>query len=120
MSWFSRFFKKSPAVPPIQFAKFTELTWGDYFWEGRTVLPAWAGFQTRLGPYASESAPKRSTGEVQLSISSPNDEIKAPPTPGQEKAFLYVRANDEALKTKILKAVYDLYPEFRQTFSDVW
>jgi|ERR1043166_4009878 hypothetical protein len=113
-----RFLRLKRRDRTVQFADSISLTWGRHFWEGRGVLPAWAGFQQRLGPYASTSGSKPSAGEVQLSVSSPEDGVPTEPSEAQEKAFRHVRQNDAAMRDKVLKAVFDAYPERRETYKE--
>lgn len=106
---------------PDKFAKLTDsvqLKWGGLFWEGKTVLPSWAGFLERLGAYASECSPEPSTGEAHVSLRSPDDSIPSPPNKAQVKAFCYVRDNDKEIQKKVLKAIFDVYPKWRTNCRD--
>jgi hypothetical protein len=102
----------------VQFADSIRLTWGNHFWEGKAVLPSWAGFQKRLGAYASISGAEPSTGEVQLSVSSPDADIPDAPSEAQIKAFNYVRENDQAMRDKVLEAIFDVYPKWRESYKE--
>ena len=52
-------------VPP-----FPPLTCGEFRWEGRVKLPAWAGFQSRHGAYSSRNSKRKSDGTVGVSVSA--------------------------------------------------
>lgn len=117
--WLSQWFKKNRPEKIVQFAGLVPLKWGKYFWEGKTVLRSWAGFQERLGPYAWESSPEPSTGEVHLFVDSPDEndpKNPAPPSESQTKAFLYLQENDQLLQQKVLKAIFDVYPKWRESY----
>lgn len=94
--------------------------WGGLFWEGEAGFPAWAGFQERLGIYGSRSAAEPSDGTVEVSVRSPTDEDDkvSLPSKAQERAFCFVRDNDELIRDKVVKAIFDAYPSMRESFVD--
>jgi hypothetical protein len=102
----------------VLFADSIRLTWGDHFWEGKAVLPSWTGFQKRLGPYASVSGAEPSSGEVQLSVSSPDAHIPASPSEAQVKGFRHVRDNSDEMRDLVLKAILDVYPKWRESYKE--
>ncbi len=93
------------SLPP-----FPPLEWDGYFWTGSITLPAWAGFQSRRGPYASLSSPAPSDGAATLDVRSPDD-AGALPLPEQAAAFRHLVDGQEATRDAILRAVLDAYPE---------
>lgn len=116
MSWFDRFIKK--ANPTTTFTDAIALEWDDYFWTGRTVLPAWAGFQQRLGPYSGMSGIGPSNGEVRLSIHAADVATRSIPTPAQREGFVYLQKNAEPLREKMLQALLAVYPQWRESYVD--
>jgi hypothetical protein len=122
ISWFRelRQARKFRAQPnrTVQFTESVQLKWGGHFWEGRTVLHSWAGFQERLGAYASESSSEPSIGEVQLTVESPDDSIPSSPSEAQVKGFCYMRDNEIAVQNQVLKAIFDVYPKWREDYRD--
>jgi hypothetical protein len=120
MSWLKKIFGSGHSSPRARLADGVEVEWDGHFWAAKTGLPAWAGFQERLGPYASESAPGPSDGKVQLSVRNPTEQAAkiSPPSNAQERAFCFVRDNDEVLRNKILKAIFEEYPKMRETFRE--
>ncbi len=60
-----------------------ELKADEFSWEGSITLPAWAGYQERMGAYAGESSDEPSDGTMHLNIAVPEDESNFPsPPPG--------------------------------------
>jgi hypothetical protein len=116
--FFSRLFRLRQPARTVEFAESILLNWDGHFWEGSTVLPSWAGFQQRLGPYASVSAAELSEGTVHLSISSPNEVNSAAPSEAQVRAFRYLRENDQAVRDKVLAAIFEVYPKWRDNYSE--
>lgn len=118
ISKFFQFFKGKRPERNIQFTDSIQLKWGDYFWEGQTVLSSWEGFQERLGPYSFVSSSAPSKGVVRLSVSSPDNNLPSPPSEAQLKGFCFVRDADKLLQEKVLKAVFDVYPAWRENSKD--
>jgi len=117
--WFLQLFRKKRPERIVQFPGSVPLKWGEYFWEGKTVLRSWAGFQERLGPYAWVSSSEPSKGEVRLYVSSPdenNQKNPAPPSESQTKAFSYLQENDQSVQQKVLKAIFDVYSKWRESY----
>jgi hypothetical protein len=67
----------------LDYPPFPPLRWEHYFWVGEIVLPSWAGFQCRRGPYGATSAHRASTGSAHLSLFSLDDKSRTPPTAQQ-------------------------------------
>jgi hypothetical protein len=120
MSWFDRLFRKSPSSASARLADDVNVKWDGHFWAGETLLPAWAGFQERLGAYADRSAAGPSDGTVQLSVRSPTDKdnTTSPPSREQELAFCFLRDNGDLLRDRVTRAIFDEYPTMRESFAD--
>jgi hypothetical protein len=93
---------------------FPLLTWDHFFWRGELTLFAWSGFQTRRGPYCSLSDENPSSGCVRISVEPPNENEL--PTQEQMAAMQFLLDNQDALKEKILLAIFKIYPDERDMF----
>lgn len=118
ISWLVGLFRTKQPEKIIQFTESIQLKWVDYFWEGKAVLPSWSGFQKRLGSYSSLTGSEPSSGEVLLSVSSPDEKTPSPPSEAQVRSFCYIRDNDCAMREKVLKAIFDVYPTWRENYQD--
>jgi hypothetical protein len=107
--------KPSPAIEPIPL-----LQWNDFFWEGTIQLPAWKGFQCRLGPYASRRSRKPSDGTTRLSVTPPGKNSQAPPSSEQAAAFRYLLEHQKSIQDSILSRVFDEYPGYRAEYYDAY
>ena len=102
----------------LELPPFPPLTRGEFHWEGRVKLPAWAGFQSRQGAYAGRNSKKKSDGTVRVSIAVEDDEpAEHQPTPEQAEAFRYLLKHQKQIRDAILAAVFDEYPTARQNYA---
>jgi hypothetical protein len=92
---------------------FPPLRWREFFWAGRVVLNSWAGFQSRLGAYASTSPGSAPEGTVRLQIAAPADDPPAPPTAEQVAAYEYLMAHQDAIRDTLVAAIFEEYPRIR-------
>ena len=97
------------ALPP-----FPPLTWDGSAWNGCAVLKSWESFQTRLGPYGSESSDRPSDGIVRLSVSPaapPPSETsrKQPPSPAQAGAYRHLLEHEHAIRDILERAIAESY-----------
>lgn len=102
---------------PLHLPPFPPLVWQDgYAWEGTATLRAWAGFQSRRGPYASANVPVASDGTVTLTVMAPDDE---PSLPSAEQAAAYrlLTEQQDALRETILAALLAEYPNWQSLYS---
>jgi hypothetical protein len=80
---------------------------GDDYWSCTDVLPSWAGFQSRGGPYASKSSKDPSDGTVEVRVKAP---LKfAAPAPEQINAYRYLKENDPHIGDLILDAIAEYF-----------
>lgn len=105
-------------VPP-----FPPLTWSGYSWVGEITLPSWAGFQSRGGAYGLRSSRKASDGTARLHVAVDDDELedddpRPPPSAAQVKALRHLLDNEATVATKVLKAIFEIYPEEREAYKD--
>jgi hypothetical protein len=91
---------------------FPPLRWREYFWTGRAVLSSWAGFQSRLGAYASTSSSAVSDGTVRLSVAAADS--SSVPAAEQAAAYEYLLANQPAIRDTVVAAIFEEYPLIRQ------
>lgn len=99
------------SVPP-----FPPLKWDDYFWVGEIVLPSWAGFQTRRGPYASVSSSESSNGSVRLTVTPLDDRSRSHPTQEQLTAFRYLMDHESEVAEAVGRALIEYYPGEKDTY----
>jgi hypothetical protein len=108
--------RKTLNVPP-----FPPLKWDDYFWTGTIVLPAWAGFQTRQGPYGRVNSAKSSDGSVRLYLKPPGDDKeRRPPTAEQIAAYQHLTRHGKVLHDAILRRIFEEYPSWRDEWLDAY
>jgi hypothetical protein len=106
------------AKPSLTTEPFPLLEWDDFFWSATITLPAWEGFQDRLGPYASRRGRKASDGSARLSVRPPGEEKQSPPSLEQAAAYRYLIAHQQRIRDSILQAVFDEYPDYRASYIE--
>jgi hypothetical protein len=79
----------------------------EFHWTARTLFDSWAGFQSRLGAYASTSSNTAGDGTVRLSVVAA--EGAAGPAPEQAAAFEYLLANQDAVRDTLVAAIVEEY-----------
>lgn len=100
-------------VPP-----FPLLKWDGDFWVGEVTLPSWAGFQSRRGPYASVSDDKPSDGTARLTVMSPDNKERTPPSLEQASAFAHLMANEAAVTAAVGQALVEYYPAEKEAYLE--
>jgi hypothetical protein len=98
------------STQPLLHPPFPPLRRREFHWTARVVLDSWAGFQSRLGAYASTSSNTASDGTVRLSVAAKEG---ATPTPEQAAAFEYLLANQNAVRDTLVAAIVEEYPLLR-------
>jgi len=91
---------------------------GKYFWEGKTILPAWAGFRARQGGYGGLARKRHSSGQVLLHVEPTDTEGEDTLSRTQVKAWDYLETNQELLKERMLKAILKEYPKWKSDWGD--
>jgi hypothetical protein len=114
--------KHTPQRPTLFLPPFPQLSLDDVvgsLWEGTDVLPAFKGYQSRGGAYASRSRSKSSTGQVRLTVPPPEERggPTFPPAPDQLRAYRFLKDNQQAIADAILKMIFRSYPKFRETYG---
>jgi hypothetical protein len=106
-------------VPPdiLESPPFPPLRWHHETWTCDLILPEWAGFQTRGGPYDAVSSPAPSDGTFRLRVTVAGSDRLAPTTE-QANAFQYLREHGLAIRDAILANVFAQYPQFREEYLD--
>jgi len=98
----------------LEGAPFGRLTWDGDDWTGRVVLPGWAEFQTRLGPYAHLRSDKPSDGTADLYVFTDGEQ---PPSPAQARAFVHLTQNEPAVTRAVQEAILAEYPRLRTVYG---
>ncbi len=88
-----------------------------FFWCGEDVLPSWAGFQSRRGPYCSIDRPEPSDGTVGVSV-KPADEADEAPTRAQLAAYEFLKSEHAAIAAAILTKLLTVYPDMKWAYDD--
>jgi hypothetical protein len=104
--------------PTLVMEPFPLLEWDEFFWTGTIVLPAWKGFQCRLGPYATRRSKRASDGTTRLTIPPPVEDTQTLPSPEQAAAYQHLIKRQAAIRDAILKAVFGEYPDYRAAFYE--
>lgn len=105
-----------PKLVTLELPPFPTLTRGEFHWEGVAKLPAWAGFQSRRGAYASRGS-KKGDGSVRISVAVEDIALHTP-TPEQMAAFQYVLDQQQAIRDVTLSTVYRSYSSHREEYAD--
>lgn len=112
----------TPDPPPqtLTLPPFPPLAWAEFFWEAEIVLPSWAGFQSRRGPYNGQSSDAPADGGATLHVRPPDEDARRPPGPEQAAAFRWLMEHEGRVQRAVLDAVFRAYPELREgvTFGD--
>ena len=103
--------EKSLDIPP-----FPLLKWDDYYWVGSIFLPAWAGFQARLGSYGAESSTIGSDGSAYLNVITPEDK-QVSPSSQQAAAYQHLIEQQEAIRDAILQIIFTNYHQWQEEYS---
>src|SRR4051794_3147398 len=93
---------------------FSPLRWDGYSWAGETLLPSWAGFQSRRGGYSSVDSGKPSIGTASLAVTSEGGDEETKPIPEQVRAFQYLMEHEAAVAAAVGRAIVEYYPEARR------
>src|SRR4051812_29644540 len=91
-------------------APFPALEWTGYSWAGELVLPAWRGFQVRMGPYGSRSSDLASDGRVRLNVEPAEGKNEQPPSSEQANALRYLIENQQAIRDAVVQSIFQRYP----------
>lgn len=94
------------------------LTWSESYWTTTINLPAWRGFQSRRGPYASRDTTESSDGTVEISFAAPDNDQNLQPSFEQENAYQFLVNEQVQIRDRILDAVFQEYPRFQDYYSD--
>jgi hypothetical protein len=88
-----------------------KLRWDEYQWTAEIALPAWKGYQSRLGPYNAANSSKKSRGQARLQVLTEN-EAQVEPTKAQWRAWRYLIENQEAIRDAMLPKILKEYKRF--------
>ena len=96
---------------------FPPLRWDEYFWTGEVVLPSWADFQSRRGPYGSVSSRGKSDGSARLTVTPQDDDERTPPLAEQLRAFQLLLERERMAGDSVLQAIFARYPGLRDAYG---
>lgn len=85
----------------------------DLWWITDVVLPSWAGFQSRHGPYASQDAPEPSDGSVRI-VFAPEGRGIEPLTDEEVASVAWVVQNEAAMSASLLVKLLQTYPDLQE------
>ncbi len=91
---------------------FPELLWTEWgWWEGKTILPCWAGFQSRGAAYGSKDSKAVSNGAALINLTPP-DGLQIP-SEVQCQAFSFQIEKGDEIVSSVLTALTDYYVKLR-------
>jgi hypothetical protein len=102
--------EKRSALPKLQ--------WDGSALKAEIKLPAWRGFKTRVtAPWSKGKSP----GQITVEFDTP-DFAPADPTPQQVRAYEFLVKKQVQVRSAILQAIMDYYPEVLTWFDgeDIW
>src|SRR5437016_1355316 len=110
--------KKRAEAETLSHPPFPLLTWTEYdYWEGTACLPAWAGFQSRGGPYGAEDRKAPSDGSAAINVSPPDPAKSRILSEAQCRGFLFQRDHGEEVVTSVLQALGPFYRQLKATWG---
>jgi hypothetical protein len=86
--------------------------------EGQIILPAWIGFQSRQGYYASKDNDGTSNGFVKVFINGRQVDYVKITTQEQINALSFLSENDEIIRDEILNALFNSMPEIKEVYQE--
>lgn len=92
-----------------------DLSWEEFFWQGKVNLPSWAGSQARGGAYGAVDSSSPSTGVYNLMLEPEDGEQ---PSYFQEAAFENLLKNENLIYKSVIDALLKKYPEWFSIFSE--
>ncbi len=103
--------------PSLSLLPFPPLAWqSGYAWEGTATFSAWAGFQSRHGPYASADSAVASDGAATVTVMTPDNQPSAP-SAEQAAAFRFLTEQQDAVRDAILTALLAEYPAWQSLYD---
>jgi hypothetical protein len=93
----------------------SDFTYDDGAWLTTVVLPAWAGFQSRRGPYGAQDSATASDGTVTITVMPEAD--NAPLGEPELSRVRYLVQEAAAIQRSILEVLLARYPSIRQDYA---
>jgi len=107
-----------PTLPAGSFPPFGTLKWSDYeWWEGEIRLPAWAGFQSRGGPYGARDSDSPSDGSAAVHVNPAPAPALLEPTEAQCRALAFQIEQGEVVVEAVLSALLTYYRDLKKTWE---
>lgn len=100
-----------------EFPPFGPLAWDHDGWEGKIVLPAWAGFQSRGGAYGAKDSPGKSNGSVRVTINPAAEAKELTPTEAHCGAMRFQIEQGEKVVESVLAALLPYYQKSRSEWG---
>lgn len=86
-------------------------------WYTKGSLPAWAGFQSRQGPYASQNSEQPSSGQVALVILRDDENDESPVSDAEQACVHWAFEQAEAMALALLQALQIEYTQLRPRYE---
>jgi len=91
----------------------------EFFWVAKTRLPAWAGFQDRLGAYGAKSSRAPSDGTLSITF-APEGRETEPLNNEELKLVDWLLDNHDEQAEAVTKAIMDHYPSIRSSYLEAY
>lgn len=108
---------KLKILPPQSYPPFGELKWDNDNWEGQILLPAWAGFQSRGGPYGSQDSGSPADGLVTVNVNPADGAAELTPSDAQCRAMKFQIEHGEEVVQSVLTALLPHYKELKKEWE---
>lgn len=91
----------------------------EFAWEGKIMLPAWQGFQSRQGFYCHRDSSVPTDGLLKLRVAAEADDpLSSTPSVEQANALTYLVDCQQEIRNVVLSAFYSKYPQWYLDFAD--
>lgn len=98
---------------------FPLLSANEFAWEGKIMLPAWQGFQSRQGFYCHRDSSVPTDGLLKLRVAAEADDpLSSTPSVEQANALTYLVDCQQEIRNVVLSAFYSKYPQWYLDFAD--
>jgi hypothetical protein len=87
-----------------------------FFWEAKTQLPSWAGYQTRNGPYGSISSDEPSDGVVTIVV-KPEGGAETPLSQQEHANVQWLLDHEAELASAVLEGLLAEYPRLQRLYD---
>src|SRR5689334_1518142 len=88
----------------------------DLWWTTEAVLPSWAGFQSRKGPYGSRDTAVLSDGSVKI-VFAPEGRGREPLKSSEISSIIWAIENEALLSKALLSSLLKEYPSLQHQYG---